>query len=120
MPDRKRLPNRRTSWIVEFEWRGTCYTATISADLADPLMLPKEIFINGAKEGTDLRAVTADASTLISIALQHGVTAEAMAKSISRTAVELDGAPVAPATLIGAALDALIPFEKGIHLATSD
>lgn len=117
MPARKRLSNRRTSWVVEFVWRDTVYTATISADHSDPAMMPKEIFINGAKEGSDLRAVTADASTLISIALQHGVTAEAMAKSISRTAVELDGPAIAPATLIGAALDALIPFEKGTHLA---
>jgi len=79
---------------------------------------PREIFLSGNKEGSALDALLADAAVVISIALQHGIPASALAKSIGR----LPGVPVGPrdldkparqpASLIGAALDLLRDFEQ--------
>ena len=80
---------------------------------------PREVFLTGAKEGSLLAAILADAAVAISVALQHGVPASALAKSVGR----LPAGPVAPSDLdqpqteklpaspIGAALDLLQGFE---------
>lgn len=60
-----------------------------------------------------MAAIVADASVIISVALQHGVKAEALAASISRVPIEIDGEPVKPASVLGAALDALVRYERG-------
>lgn len=78
----------------------------------NPTLEPKEIFIGGSKEGTDMRAVIDDASVIVSVALQYGVPAAAFAKSISRVPVELDGPPVKPNSIIGAAVDRLAELER--------
>ncbi len=81
---------------------------------------PLEVFLTGAKEGSLLAAILADAAVAISVALQHGVPVAALAKSVGR----LPAGPVAPSDLdqpqteklpaspIGAALDLLRRFEK--------
>ena len=48
---------------------------------------PKEVFLFGAKDGTDMAAVLADTAVALSVALQHGVPAQAMAASIGRAAL---------------------------------
>jgi hypothetical protein len=48
---------------------------------------------------------------VISVALQHGIPAAALAKSIARIPESLDGAAVKPASPIGAALDLLVDYE---------
>jgi hypothetical protein len=61
-----------------------------------------EIFLSGAKEGSTLAAILDDASVVILIALQDGISAQALAKSVSRTP---DGLGRINATsVIGAAL----------------
>ncbi len=76
--------------------------------------------VRGRKEGSLLNTMLADAAVVISIALQHGIPAAALAKSVGR----LPAGPVAPASLdhapgqkvpsspIGAALDLLRRFEE--------
>ena len=67
-----------------------------------------------------LNALLADAAVAISIALQHGIPAAALAKSIGRlpsgpvTPADLEGAVPArvPASPIGAALDLVSALER--------
>ena len=44
----------------------------------------REVFISRAKGGSELEAVLDDASVVISIALQHEIPAEALARSVTR------------------------------------
>jgi hypothetical protein len=81
---------------------------------------PQELFLSGAKDGSGLAAILDDASVVISVALQHGIPAAALAKSIAR----LPTAPLAPpylyhppaahaaASAIGAALDLLVEYSE--------
>lgn len=106
--NRHRLPNRRATFTeaIHFVWPSgavAAYEATVGFDRNGD---PKEIFLFGAKDGTDMASTLADIAVALSVALQHGVTAESMAVSVSRD----EGGR--PATLIGAALDLLTPFER--------
>ena len=81
---------------------------------------PRELFLTAGKEGSMLNALLADAAVVISVALQHGVPAAALAKSVGRlpagpvAPADLDHAPVqnVPASPIGAALDLLRGFDE--------
>ncbi len=77
---------------------------------------------DGAKDGGELAVILDDASVLISLALQHGIGAVVMAKSMSRVPLApLTPADLAepagprqtgPASIIGAVLDLLSSFER--------
>jgi hypothetical protein len=100
------------------EVAGQTFTATVGFDPVDDQ--PRELFLTAGKEGSLINAMLADAAVVISVALQHDISAQALAKSIGR----LPDGPVAPADLdrgeparlpaspIGAALDLLQPFEN--------
>ena len=115
---RQRLPNRRHSHSETLEVDGQSFTATVGFDPESGQ--PRELFLTAGKEGSLLNALLADAAVVISIALQHGVTAAALAKSVGRlpagqvAPVDLDYAPgqKVPASPIGAALDLLRRFEE--------
>lgn len=100
--NRHRLPNRRPHEIREFEFRGLGYTAGIgrfnNGDLA-------EVFLDCSKGQSQLAADARDAAICLSIALQHGVPAEAI-----RSAVTRDGQGE-PSGIVGAVLDLL----EGAH-----
>ena len=118
-PARRRLPNRRSSETRALTVGNLTFAATVGFDPATGR--PREIFLDGAKDGTDMAAILDDAAVTLSIALQHGISAAAMAKSVAR----LPSAPLtpsdladpagprhtAPASIIGAALDLLRTFE---------
>ncbi len=115
---RKRLPNRRPAHTETLQVDGQVFTASVGFDPKSGQ--PRELFMAAGKEGSLLNALLADAAVVISIALQHGIPAAALAKSIGR----LPASPVAPADLdgpqpgrlpaspIGAALDLLRRFEE--------
>ena len=115
---RQRLPNRRPSHTETLEVGGQVFTATVGFDPADDA--PRELFLTAGKEGSLLNALLADAAVVISVALQSGIPAAALAKSVAR----LPAGPVTPADLedarpgrvpaspIGAALDLLLSFER--------
>ncbi len=122
MPDaaptpRQRLPNRRPAVTQTLAVGGQMFEATVGFD--PETKQPREIFLSGGKQGSMLDALLGDAAVTISIALQHGVPASALAKSVGR----LPAGPVAPSDLdqpqteklpaspIGAALDLLRGFE---------
>ncbi len=114
---RKRLPSRRPSLTETLEVAGQAFTATVGFDPEDGR--PCELFLTAGKEGSLINAMLADAAVAISVALQHGISAQDLAKSIGR----LPEGPVAPADLdrgkparipaspIGAALDLVTSLE---------
>ncbi len=122
-PHRQRLPNRRPSHTETLEVAGQAFTATVGFD--PKTNRPCEVFLTAGKEGSLINAMLADAAVAISVALQHGVSAKALAKSIGRlpeiavTPADLDQGPpaVLPASPIGAALDLVTTFESGPELA---
>jgi hypothetical protein len=118
MTRRRRLPNRRLALTETIEFatgdgRVSRYEATVGFD---ELGRPKEIFLVGARAGSDMAAVLADTAVALSVALQHGVPAQAMALSIGRVSLA-DGSSGAgmPASIIGAALDFLARCERGVE-----
>ena len=115
---RKRLPNRRPSHTETLKVGGQTFTATVGFDPETDR--PYEVFLTAGKEGSLINAMLADAAVVISVALQHGVSAQSLAKSIGRlpegpvTPADLDRTQSArlPASPIGAALDLLQSFEN--------
>lgn len=113
-PERHRLPDRRHAICETIEVGNQVYTATAGLDPDD--LDVKEVFLTGAKEGSTMDAILGDAAVVISVALQHGVPIEALAKSVARIRTvplrpeDLDTehlSKTAPATVIGATLDFL-------------
>ncbi len=112
------LPNCRPSHVETLEVAGPSFEDCIGFD--PKIGRPREVFLNGGREGSLLAAILADAAVAISVALQHNVPVAALAKSVGR----LPAGPVAPSDLdqtqtemvpaspIGAALDLLRGFEK--------
>jgi ribonucleoside-diphosphate reductase alpha chain len=105
---RRRLPNRRRSETTTLECAGQRIAASVGFD---PEGRPAEIFLSGGKDGSALAAILADAAVVISIALQHGIPAGELRRSVGRLPEAIDGPPVAPASPIGAALDLLAGYE---------
>src|SRR5438132_9258661 len=83
---RRRLPNRRRSLTETIRFcRSNGEAAEYSATAGfDELGRPKEVFLSGARDGSDMAAVLADAAIIISIALQSGISARALGVSVSR------------------------------------
>ncbi len=92
---RRRLPARRPGHTETLQADGQAFTATVGFDPKDGA--PRELFLTAGKEGSLLNALLADAAVAISVALQHGVPAAALAKSVRR----LPAGPVTPADLEG-------------------
>ncbi len=117
-PARRRLPNRRDNRIETLEVAGQRFHVCIG--FCPETGQPREVFLNGGKEGSQFDAMLADAAVVISVALQHGVPGEALARSVGRlpagpvTPADLDHAPgrKVPASPIGAALDLITAFEN--------
>ena len=119
MPTRRRLPNRRPSESRSLAVGNLTFAATVGFDPQDGR--PREIFLAGAKDGTELAAILDDASVVISVALQYGISAAALAKSVARVptapltpsdlAAPSGPAQTAPASVIGAVLDLLRELE---------
>ena len=103
---RRRLPNRRKAISETIVIGNMTLTATIGFDETGR---PAEVFLSGAKDGSGMAAILDDVSVVISVTLQHGIPAKALAKSISRAP---DGMGcISAASVIGAALDLLVDFE---------
>ena len=106
------------SHIETLDVAGQAVVATVSFDGGGR---PREIFLSGGKQGSMLDAMLADAAVVVSVALQYGVPAAALAKSVGR----VPAGPVAPSDLdqpqteklpaspIGAALDLVSSLENG-------
>jgi hypothetical protein len=109
-PYRRRLPHRRAAITETIVIGNTTIAASIGFDETGQ---PAEVFLSGAKDRSGMAAILDDASVVISIALQHGIPAAALAKSISRAP---DGmGHISASSAIGAALDLLVEYETGQH-----
>src|SRR5437762_3703583 len=93
---RRRLPNRRAAVTHDVHVEGGRYIASIGFD---ELARPRELFLSGGKSGSQMDAILGDVAVAVSVALQSGVPAEAMANSVGRT-----GSPPAAISVIGTAL----------------
>lgn len=94
---RTRLPDRRPSITREVEWGGGRWTVTVGIDRDGR---PREVFADGAKEGSGMAAILSDACVVVSIALQAGVPVEALSHSLGEAVDVVTGAR-RPASVIG-------------------
>jgi hypothetical protein len=104
-PARVRLPYRREAVTVTLATGPQHYDASLGF-AADGAV--REVFLAGARDGSEMAAILADAAVLISVALQYGVPAAALARSLSRLPLEYGGGP---ASVIGGALDLVLREE---------
>ena len=103
MTTRTQLPARRPSQTIATEWQGHPFSVTVG--YCPDALEPREVFADTAKGG-QMQATMADACVLISIALQHGVTRAALAKSMARVPDVMAGnGAELPASPIGTILD---------------
>ena len=98
MNGRSMLPQRRRAVTFEMKHGGQndVYMITVGLYPDDRV---GEVFINGAKSGSDMEGVTHDSAILLSLALQHGVPLEVIRKAVGRN---VDGSPQ---TIVGAVID---------------
>jgi hypothetical protein len=99
MSVRERLPNRRQCESFEFRHAGHPFTST-AGHYPDNRI--GEIFISSNRAGSQVEAVARDSAIAVSIALQFGADLQTICSALTR---DHDGRP---ATLLGAALDALV------------
>ena len=97
---REALPQRRLCETYELQHGGKRATFHVTHG-HHPDGRVGEVFITGAKSGTEVEANVRDCAILVSLALQHGVPVQTMVAAITR---EGDGSP---STIIGAVLDQL-------------
>ncbi len=114
---RRRLPTRRPSVTEALEVGEQVVVATVGFDPEDNS--PRELFLKAGKEGSLLNSLLDDAAVTISVSLQHGVSAEALAKSIGRlpsngaaSITNTNHGSLLPASPIGAALDLIAALEN--------
>jgi hypothetical protein len=98
MTARERLPNRRACESCEFRHAGFVFTLCAGSY---PDGRVAETFLSSHKPGSPIEAIARDAAVTISIALQFGADLQTIRSALTR---DHDGGP---ATLLGAALDAL-------------
>ena len=98
------LPPRRPSATLACDWRGHAIDVTVGFDPAAGVV--REVFAAVASGGQMADAL-ADACVVISIALQHGIAAADLAKSLGRVPVFGRDA-TAPASPVGTILDAIL------------
>ncbi len=127
-PTRTRLPNRRPLITETLVVGNQAIEASVGFDPATGQ--PRELFLTGAKDGTDLAAILDDASVALSVALQHGVPPAALVRSVAR----LPAVPLAPpyidrpgagdrklpASVIGAALDLVASLDLQLEPTGTD
>lgn len=106
---RNPLPQRRRNETREVEHGGRVYSVCVGFyDNGQPA----EVFADGPREGSDMRATLSDACVLISIALQHGIPRSEMEHSLGRVPRWTpQGEAEGPASIIGAVIAAIEPVE---------
>lgn len=95
---RQRLPNRRECESFEFRHNGFAFTACAGFFEDGHL---GELFLSSHKPGSPIEAIARDSAIMASLALQFGAPLETIRAALTK---DHDGQP---ATLLGAALDAL-------------
>lgn len=103
---RASLPTRRPNCTRSVEWQGHAMTVTIGFDPVTGS--PVEVFCNTDKGG-DMAATLADASVVLSVALQHGITPAELGKSLGRVPVLWgEEGQTQPSSPVGAIVEAIL------------
>lgn len=87
---RIRLPNRRMQITDAVEWQGHTWMVSVGFT---PDGRALEAFVKGIKTGSSMDAIMDDACVLLSLLLQAGYSAQALADHLGREGVD----PFAPA-----------------------
>jgi hypothetical protein len=93
---RKRLPDRRPAETIALDYDGTRYMVTIGFY---PDGRPGEVFTHGARSGSAMDALLADACVVVSCLMQHGAEPGDLSASMGRLG------NATPASIIGAVVD---------------
>lgn len=103
---RKPLPHRRPCITRLVRWDGHEFSVSIGYNPKSGK--PAEVFADTSKGG-QMQLAIADACVLVSVALQHGIGPEDLAKSLGRVPVFTgeEGA-TGPASPIGAVVEAIV------------
>ena len=102
MNGRERLPDRRGCETFDLRMGTMEFSVTVGLYANGQI---GEVFVAGAKCGSDLDAAMRDAAILLSLALQHGVSREVIKGALTR---EGNGAA---SSVIGAIVDRLDVLE---------
>ena len=103
---RTRLPDRRAAETVRLDYDGTQFTVTIGFY---PDGHPGEVFTHGARSGSSMDALLADACVVVSCLIQHGVEPRELAASMGRLGNSK------PASVIGAVVDMVADATAGLQ-----
>jgi hypothetical protein len=103
---RVRLPNRRPAETVMLEHDGARFMVTIGFY---PDGRPGEVFTHGARSGSNMDALLADACVVVSCLIQHGVEPSNLAGSMGRLG------NTKPASVIGAVVDLVAAANSGLQ-----
>ena len=96
---RRILPQRRAAETFDLRFWNQPFTVTVGF-FDDGT--PGEVFVDSRKTGGDVDAIARDAAVLLSLGLQHGTPIETIRHAVTR-----NGASGAPASIIGAVVDAV-------------
>jgi hypothetical protein len=99
MANREALPHRRSAETFELERANTRFAVTVGFY---PDGRVAEVFVTGAKVGSEFEAVARDGAVLLSLALQHGVPLDVMRHALTRESNN------EASTVIGMVVDRLI------------
>jgi hypothetical protein len=104
-PHRERLPNRRRAESRTFEFNNQFFEVGYGFYENGR---PGEVFARSTKPGSQIDTLLDDAGTIVSVALQSGISPLALAKSLGRTG------PDGPrSSILGCIIDALADLEAG-------
>ena len=101
---RTRLPDRRAAETFRLEYDGTRFMVTIGFY---PDGHPGEVFTHGARSGSNMDALLADACVVVSCLIQHGIQPRELASSMGRLG------NARPASVIGAVVDLVAAANSG-------
>jgi hypothetical protein len=104
MTVRRRLPNRRASETLNFDWLGMTFTATVSRFPDGSLA---EIFLTNHKSGSHADTAARDSAVVASIALQYGADVETLRHALLRDSQGRASGP------LGVALDLIAQRDGG-------
>lgn len=101
---RNRLPDRRENETLIVQWRGHALTVTVG--FCPVTGAPREVFGNAPKG--QMHAALANACVAASLALQHGVSLDTLARSLLREPLPGDESASAPACPFSAVVFAML------------
>ncbi len=105
MKERRRLPNRRPNQTFELVRDRTTFAVTIGYDPVTKEA--REVFTHGAKVGSMMDAILDDSCILLSVALQHGITASSLTESMGYHGVDNE-----PSSIVRRLVNLLAEQEK--------